>query len=225
MPLEESLLKRLAKLLSTLEVVGKASADDGVLGPRLVADARRLWDRLGRLLKLKLVHAAVDADALELACYALQLPIRQSRLAGIIGGKLGRTSLRDRCEQAAELLVSLLGDDIDEPLLDRATRVLHETPQRSPMLDEARLLADALNLDDFGLIGLLSQTIQLALHGEGAAELAVAWNKREQYGYWEVRVKEDFHFEPVRKMAQKRLEKARQVMDMLRSELEEDGTK
>src|SRR5688572_25542653 len=86
-------------------------------------------------------------------------------------GRLGRTSLRDRTEQSAELLVSLLGDEIDESLLDRATRLLHETPQRSPMLDEARLLADAVNLDDFGASGLVQQMVHLTRQGEGLAQL------------------------------------------------------
>jgi hypothetical protein len=189
----------------------------------LAGDAARLWRRIGRFLQMNLVGPQVDSDALELACYGLQLPLRQAR--GPTVGKPPRTSLRDRCEQAAELLVSLLGGELEESLLDRAARLLHETPQRSPMLDEARLLADAINLDDFGLIGWVNQTIQLALQGEGAGDLVVAWEKREQYGYWEARLKDGFHFEPIRQIATQRLQQARKVSAMLSAELDQDARK
>ena len=133
----------------------------------------------------------------------LQLPPRQGK--GLISGRLGRTNLRDRCEQAAELLVSLVGSDVEESLLDRTTRLIHEVPHRSPVIDEAKLMADALNLEDFGVIGLIIQAIQLGLQGEGVGDLATASEKREDYGYWEARIKDGFHFETVRAIAVKRL--------------------
>src|SRR5206468_991965 len=105
----------------------------------------------------------------------------------------------------------------------RATRVLHEMPHRSPILDEAKLLADAVNLDDFGVTGLTQQIVQLARQGEGVVQLADGLDKREQYHYWEARLKDGFHFEPVRHIARRRLESARQVARLLMEELKEDG--
>jgi hypothetical protein len=213
MSLQPDLRKRLEKVLSTLD-------DQGALGPRLTGDAARLWKRAAKFVSMNLIGADADLDALELACYAIQLPPRQGR--GVMPGRLGRTNLRDRCEQAAELLVSLMGSDIAEELLDRTTRLLHEVPHRTPVLDEAKLLADVLNLEDFGIIGLVLQTIQLALQGEGVADLSLAAEKREEYGYWEARTKDGFHFEPVRAIAIKRLANSRKVAKMLADELKED---
>jgi len=213
MSLEPGLRKRLEKVLSTLD-------DQGLLGPRLTGDAARLWGRVSKFISMNLISPEIDLDALELACYALQLPPRQGR--GVIAGRLGRTNLRERCEQAAELLVNLMGSDVEEKLLDRTTRLLHEVFHRSPVIDEAKLMADALNLEDFGLIGLVLQTVQLALQGEGVTDLAVAAEKREEYGYWEARIKDGFHFEPVRAIAVKRLASARKVAKMLADELKED---
>jgi hypothetical protein len=213
MSLQPDLRKRLEKVLSTLD-------DQGAIGPRLTGDAARLWKRAAKFISMNLIGPDPDLDALELACYALQLPPRQGR--GVMPGRLGRTNLRDRCEQAAELLVSLMSSDIAEELLDRTTRLLHEVPHRTPVLDEAKLLADVLNLEDFGLIGLILQTIQLALQGEGVADLALACEKREEYGYWEARTKDGFHFEPVRAIAMKRLANSRKVAKMLGDELKED---
>jgi hypothetical protein len=213
MSLQPDLRKRLEKVLSTLD-------DQGALGPRLTGDAARLWKRAAKFIAMNLIGPEVDVDALELACYALQLPPRQGR--GVMSGRLGRTNLRDRCEQAAELLVSLMSSDIDEALLDRTTRLLHEIPHRSPVLDEAKLLADVLNLEDFGVIGLILQTVQLALQGEGVSDLSLATEKREEYGYWEARMKDGFHFEPIRAIATRRLASSRKVAKLLAEELKED---
>jgi hypothetical protein len=189
-------------------------------GPRLLSDAHRLWCRAQAFLDMKLLPESIDPAPLELACYALQLPVRQLKL--LPTGKLGRTNLKDRAEQAAEMLVGLVADQVDAALLDRATQILHELPLRSPTLDEARLLADAVNLDDFGVTGILVQTIHLSRAGGGAAQLADGLEKREQYGYWDARLKEGFHFEPVRQIARRRLEHTRRAMSLLLEEMKED---
>ncbi len=149
-----------------------------------------------------------------------QLPVRQAKPPTT--GKFGRTNLKDRAEQSAELLVSLLDAHVDENLLDRTARLLQEIPHRSPVPDEARVLADAVNLDDFGVIGLLIQMIQMARIGDGVHQLADGSEKRDQYGYWEARLKDGFHFEPVRKIAAARLLHARDTARMLAAEMNED---
>jgi hypothetical protein len=209
-----------AKLRRRLEQTLRGVDDHGTQGPRLVDDALRLWNRCQRFIAMRLVGAEPDTEALELACYALQLPVRQAKAP--TSGKFGRTNLKDRAEQAAELLVSLLDGHVDESLLDRTARLLQEIPHRSPVPDEARVLADAVNLDDFGVVGLVLQMIQIARLGDGVSQLAEGMEKREQYGYWEARLKDGFHFEPVRKIAAARLEHARQAAKMLLDEMSED---
>jgi hypothetical protein len=215
MSLDNKLRRRLEQMLGVVD-------DHDTKGPRLIDDAKRLWSRCRRFIAMRLVGAEPDLDALELACYALQLPVRQAKPP--TSGKFGRTNLKDRAEQSAELLVSLFDANVDENLLDRAARLLHEIPHRSPVPDEARVLADAVNLDDFGVIGLLMQMIQMARIGDGVNQLADGAEKREQYGYWEARLKDGFHFEPVRKIAAERLLHARATAKMLFEEMQEDQT-
>lgn len=215
MSLDAKLLKRLQKALSIVD-------DHGTVGPRLMDDARRLWDRVRRFIAMGLVpREALEMDAMELAAYALQLPQRRGKTLST--GKPTRATLKERTEEAAELLVGLIGVEADEGLIDRTTRILHEMPHRSPMFDEAKLMADALNLDDFGLTGLMNQVLQAARQGEGLVQIARGAQKREQYGYWEVRLREGFHFEPVRELAVKRLEHARETVNRLIAELQEDS--
>jgi hypothetical protein len=210
-----------AKLREYVEQALSVVDDQGTHGPRLLDDAARLWRRIEQFLSMHLVHEGIDHEALELACYAMQLPNRRARI-GATGKAASRSTLRDRAEEAAELLVGIAGPDVDESLLDRATRILQEMPHRSPMFDESKLLADAVNLEDFGAIGLMVLAIQLGRAGEGVAQLAEGCHKREQYGYWEARLKDGFHFEAVRQIALRRLNNTRQVCQMLADELKQD---
>ena len=213
MSLDANVRQRLNQALAVVD-------EHGTAGPRLVDDATRLYARIGHFAAMKLVAEGIDMDALELACFALQLQAR--RVKSLPTGRPGRTSLKERAEESAELL---LGTDIgaDEQLLDRTTRILHEMPHRSPMLDEAKLLADAVNLDDFGITGLVQQVIQATRQGDGLTAMADNLQKREQYGYWEARLKDGFHFEPVRQIARKRLDNARHAAMLLAAEMKEDG--
>lgn len=214
MSLDTKLVHRLEKALAVVD-------DHGTAGPRLRQDALRIWRRILQFQKMRVLDSVVDLDALELACYALQLPLRQGKR--LASGKPARAGLRDRSEEAAEMLLGLLEQTVDESLLDRTTRLLHEMPHRSPVLDEAKLLADALNLDDFGVIGIVGQIIQLARQGEGLAQFADGLQKREQYGYWDARIREGFHFVAVRKIAEARLEHARRTAEFLLAEMRGEG--
>jgi hypothetical protein len=207
---DNKLRQRLTRALAVVD-------EHGTSGPRLMDDADRLWRRLQSLIKLGLIPNGVNYDALELACYALQLPMRSAKNLPV--GKLGRTNLRDRTEQAAELLISAVGDEAPEELVDRATNILLSMPHRKPESEEAKLLADALNLDDFGMIGFVNRMIQLGRQGDGVNQLAEGSEKREEYGYWDARLKDGFHFEPVRKLAKQRLENARAASKLLADEL------
>ena len=211
--MNEQARKQIEELLAIID-------DGGGRGVRLLDDAQRLWQRVCHFLKLGLIRPEADVEALELGCYALQLPYRSGRAMPV--GRFGQVSLRDRAEQAAELLISLLGSFIDESLLDRTTRLLHELPQKSPVLDESKLLADAVNLDDFGLVGFIRQAMQLANQGLGVTQVAEGWEKRQQYGYWDARLKDGFHFEPVRQIARRRLANLASAAQMLLDELREE---
>lgn len=207
-----------AKLAKILE--SHLTTDDrGAPAPRLVDDAKRLVARLAMMLKLSLTRTPPSIEVLELCCYALQLPMRQAQLPV---GRYGQLNFRQRAEQAAELLVTQLGDRIDPSLLDRCTAVLLAAPDRSPPSDEARLLADAVNLDDFGLIGLLNTCVVIASQGQGVATLLDGAAKREAYGYWEARLRDGFHYNPVRAIAERRLAGARKMIEQMQQERAEE---
>jgi hypothetical protein len=214
MSLDSKIRRILQQSLSTVD-------EHQTPGARLQEDAERLFNLCRKFLSMNLISAeTADIEALETACFALQLPQRQSKPP--TAGRLGRSNLKDRAEQSAELMVTLFDGKIEDMLLDRAARLLHEMPHKSPVPEEARLLADAINLDEFGLVGLINQMIQLARQGDGVNQLAEGCEKRDQYGYWDARLKEGFHFEPIRQLARRRVNNARQAARMLLDELNED---
>src|SRR4051812_17756991 len=192
----------------------------GARGLRLIEEGKRLCKRVKQFVKMHLTENSLDEDALELACFALQLPSRNAKL--LTPGKMGQVSLKERSEQAAELLISTAAEHVDAELLERATTILREIPQRNSKMEEARLLADSVNLDDFGITGLIAQAMQLSRQNAGVEQVADGFQKRRDYGYWEARLKDGFHYEPVRKLARDRLKYATQVVDLLLAELKED---
>jgi hypothetical protein len=211
--LEAALEHHMHRLLTVVEA-------GGARGLRLIEEGKRLCKRVCQFVKMKLTESSLDEPALELACFALQLPSRNAKL--LTPGKMGQVSLKERCEQAAELLISTAGDHVEGEMLERATTILREMPHRNTKMDEAKLLADSVNLDDFGITGLISQAMQLSRQNAGVEQVADGFQKRRDYGYWEARLKDGFHYEPVRKLARDRLKYATQVVDLLLAELKED---
>ena len=70
MSLQASVRKHLEQALESVD-------EQGTRGVRLIDDARRLWDRIRRFIAMDLT-AEPDLAALELACWALQLPVRDA---------------------------------------------------------------------------------------------------------------------------------------------------
>jgi hypothetical protein len=111
----------------------------------------------------------------------------------------------------------------DQALLERVELILRQVPLRSPQSNDARVLADAINLEDFGVTGLFAQAVQMSRQNACVAQVAEGFVRRQEYGYWEARLKDSFHFEVVRQIAQARLEAAKRVAGMLVAELREDS--
>jgi len=208
MSLEAKLRKRVEQLLSSPD-------EHGVAGPRLLVEARRLWAHVQKWTDQHLVTPSNPA-AMEIGCHAMYLPMK--RMSAVTVGKFGQLSLRERAEQAAEELVSEMADHMDEASLDAAVQLLNELPQRKPASDDARLLADVINVEDFGVNGVIAQAIILAAKGQGLDQLVEAADKRDAYGYFEARLKDGFHFGPLRELARRRVARARQMVELLKQE-------
>jgi HD superfamily phosphodiesterase len=85
-------------------------------------------------------------------------------------------------------------------------------------LNEAKILSDAQNLDDMGIVGIFSLLRNSSLRGKGPSDVLRSWKKKIDYGYFQARLKESFHFESVKRIAKKRFELTENFMSRLQDE-------
>ncbi len=80
------------------------------------------------------------------------------------------------------------------------------------------ILSDARNLDDMGAAGIVNQLRDHTIQGKGPAHTLTAWKRKNDYQYWQARIKENFIFDSVRILAEKRLAAAEEFMNQLHIE-------
>jgi hypothetical protein len=102
--------------------------------------------------------------------------------------------------------------------LDMVVQILREHRQRDAKLPEARLLADALSMEEFGLIGLWNQNRQFHASGKSLEQLLKLWKAQHDYGYWESRLRDGFHYEATRRAARERLAQMKGIYERLQRE-------
>lgn len=128
-------------------------------------------------------------------------------------------------EDAAEWAAEQLGNHMTPQDIDLTLRILREHPRKESTLKEAHLLGDAVALEDLGLIGFWNQTRYFHHQGRTLEQLVRYWQTQLDYGYWEARLRDGFHFEVSKKIAQKRLEQSRALyQELLRQHMGEDIT-
>lgn len=113
------------------------------------------------------------------------------------------------------LLEKVLLDVMAPLLLDRAVRAIRQSPDRSTTLVEARILADAVNLDEMSLFSLWPGIRRGAQEGKGVQSVLDHWHRRKEYQYWSSRIKEGFHFASCREIAVRRLADYERLMEQL----------
>ncbi len=136
-------------------------------------------------------------------------------------------SAEDIKEYSAELAGDRLRGRVPERQLSRIQEVIRRAHDASIELAEAKLLSDADSLDDIGALGVWRDMRRHILEGRGVDDSVRAWQRREEYGYWEARLREAFNLETSRRLAEQRLAAARQFKQQLAVEREaldlEDG--
>jgi hypothetical protein len=113
-----------------------------------------------------------------------------------------------------------LGKILDSRLMERAYRSITEITRPSGQVWEGVLLADADNLDNFGVIGALYQYRSGQASLKSFRQLLDGWHRQQEYHYWDARCRSTLHLEASRKIAQIRLDSMRRFYDQLQNELE-----
>lgn len=129
-------------------------------------------------------------------------------------------SAEDIKEYSAELAGDRLQGKVSPRRLELVQEIIRRAHDASIDLPEAKILSDADSLDDIGALGVWRDLRRYILEGRAVEDTVRAWRRREQYGYWEARVRDAFNLETARRLAESRLGAARAFMQQLEAEFE-----
>ena len=108
-------------------------------------------------------------------------------------------------EQSAARMSERLADILSKESMDLASEAILTLSDRNVQSVEGRILSDARNLNDVGLLSLWPAIRRSMAEGDGVESLIETWKRQKEYHFWEARINESFHFEAVRKIAEMRL--------------------
>ena len=201
MPLDERALRRFDEVLSRPG------------SPRRLADRGRALFRAA--VDLGTAHAInMRSPASFAAAMSLQLPLMQKTETR----RADALNLSRRGFRASEMLLTELADFLPAEVMDETLRTLLEIGSKSPSEDCTKALADAANLADFGVVALLSSSESGDVQRR-TSDVAQAFRLRVEYGYWQSRLRDDFHFDTSRTRAAEALRRGEQIVRWYEEEL------
>jgi hypothetical protein len=127
-------------------------------------------------------------------------------------------SAEDVKEYSAELVGDRLRGKMPERQLELTQEIIRRAHDATADLAESKILSDADSLDDVGALGVWRDLRRYVLEGRAIDEAVRAWERREQYGYWDTRARDAFNLVTARRLAEGRLAAARAFMKQLARE-------
>jgi hypothetical protein len=121
-------------------------------------------------------------------------------------------------ELSGDVVSKNLGKILDSSQIMKVSQIIAESRGHFSEVIESMIISDARNLDDIGAIGLFKEFRKYAFEGKGVAEAVTGWKRKQDYRYWQARLREGFRFESVRKIAEKRLAAAELFMSEMGTE-------
>ncbi|UCD29449.1 MAG: HD domain-containing protein [Planctomycetota bacterium] len=115
-------------------------------------------------------------------------------------------------ELGADWTTERLTDLVPEGVLNSAAQIIRQVGNRQTNILEAQVLAEADNLDEIGPQAICLMIRKQQAEGRTLQNLIDTWERRDQYNYWEARIKDCFRFPSVRRLAEHRLEKMRRFI-------------
>jgi len=189
-----------------------------------------LWDRTRRVVRNvehicklpEVTEANLAVDRFCLACAAffsdsgfIHYANSEDVTARVALADLNVTDLRDFSTQVA---TDKLTGKLAEGKIAKINKIIIESSNKLTQVTEAAILSDGQSLDDMGAVGIFNDFRRYLVHGKGVTEAIDNWQRKIDYRYWETRLKESFHFETVRRIADRRFHAAEYLMKQLRAE-------
>jgi len=119
------------------------------------------------------------------------------------------------CEEGAALLEQSLAGLLPPDSIARASVAVRTRQDRTADSVEAHVLAEAENLQEFGVLSLWPTIRRGAVDGKGVQAVLDTWKRKKEYQFWTARLNDSFRFEPIRELAKERLRKFERLMKEL----------
>jgi HD superfamily phosphodiesterase len=185
-----------------------------------------VWDHAARVARIaeallaipELRENVVDAQALLVAAlyhdagWVLQVRAGECHARDI----LLKPSTDLQREMAADWMAERVAGQVGPGIIHLAARIIRQINNRRTDLVEARILADAENLDEIGVHGISLMIRKICAEGRTLGDIISLWQRQQEYNYWPARIRDGFHFETTRRLAKARLAKLSRFMDDLR---------
>jgi len=124
-------------------------------------------------------------------------------------------SAEDIKEYSAELAGDRLTGHLPPRQLEYVQEIIRHAHDATTDIPEAKVLSDADSLDDMGALGVWRDLRRSILEGRAVEDAVRTAQRREQYGYWDARLREALRLETSRRLAASRLSAARAFMTQL----------
>lgn len=121
-------------------------------------------------------------------------------------------------EESVLMLEKTLGGVLSADSMQRAARAVRTQHERGAASIEARIVADARCLQEFGVLSLWPMIRRGMSEGKAVQALLDAWNRKKEYHFWEARLADSFHFESVRRLAGARLEQLERIIGEVKAQ-------
>lgn len=142
----------------------------------------------------------------------------QARDGGLLPSQvLARPTSNIQRELAAGALIERCARRIEPEIASLAADAIRECNNRQTTMPEARVVSEAANLDEFGIMYAVRQLRQVHAEGRRIEDVLSSWNKQREYRYWEARL-DGLRFGLSRDIARDRLNALADFMDALARE-------
>ena len=118
-------------------------------------------------------------------------------------------------ENGVLLMQRGLGNLVASSCLERASVCIRHTAAESDGPVEAKVVSDAVALEEFGTLSLWPMIRRHGAEGKGVQAVIDKMRTRSTYKYWPPRLRDAFHFDVVRKIAEARLDAFERFVDEL----------
>ena len=187
----------------------------------------RLWYRTLRVVHNvehiinleELIEADIPIDRFSLTAAAYFSDSALVPKDGSIVKPAHQPEIRTAIELSAQIAAEKLSAVLSCSRTVSISRIITESANRFTKTTEAMILSDARNLDDMGAVGIFSELGAFLSDGKELSELLNSWRRKNDYRYWDARLKESFRFSSVRQLARQRFKAVASFMNQLEVEI------